>query len=77
MFQNVMLVDEVVCMHSKCIKKFDVLSIKEERKMLTLDISQLTSLVRLFLQFGYFCMHNFNWNCQKLINVDLEEFMLC
>jgi hypothetical protein len=64
-------------MLGKCIKKFDVLSIKEERKMLASYISQLTSLVELNLQFGYFCMHNFIWSCQKLINVDFEEFMLC
>jgi hypothetical protein len=41
-------------MLGKCIKKFDVLSIKEERKMLASDIFQLTSLVELNLQFGYF-----------------------
>jgi hypothetical protein len=33
-------------MLGKCIKKFDVLSIKEERKMLASYISQLTSLCR-------------------------------
>jgi hypothetical protein len=63
-------------MHGKYIKKFDGLSIKEERKMLASNISQLTSLVKLNLQFGYFCMHNFIWTCQKLINVDFENFML-
>jgi hypothetical protein len=45
--------------------------------MLASNIFQLLSLVELNLQFGYFCMQNFIWSCQKLISVDFEEFMLC
>jgi hypothetical protein len=41
--------------------------------MLASDIFQLTSLIELNLQFGYFCMHIFIWSCQKLKMLTLKN----
>ncbi len=61
----------------KVIKKFDVLSIIEDQKMLAQSISQPTSPFELNLKFGYFCILNFCIRgCSKLCNVDFDESTL-
>lgn len=61
----------------KSIKKFDILSIEEEQRMLAQMICQPTSPSSLNLKFGYFGMLNFFIKeCFELPYVDFDEFSL-
>jgi hypothetical protein len=61
----------------KVIKKIEMLSIKEERQMLTQAICQPNFPFSLNIRFGYFYVLNFFIRgCFELYNVDFEEFGL-
>jgi hypothetical protein len=82
-FQRVKIVGDKATLQSsgvglgRFIKKFDVLLIEEEWKMLLQSICQPTSPIGLNLKFGYFCIRNFFiQGCSKLSNVDFEDFSL-
>jgi hypothetical protein len=61
----------------KIIKKSNVLSIDEEKKMLAQEMCRPTTPTKINLCFGYFYMCNFLiYGCQELKNVNFEEFFI-